>query len=247
MMIMCLTAFSLRAEGISTTVSRFAGEYIDEIDASGAWEILLTQGSATKVELTFPERLKEQLVLTLKEGELNIGFRGDVNVKQGEKFRAVIVCSSLKEVDLSGACKLEGNGNFSVRDVKFDLSGAARVNMTGPVTASGELEVDLSGASLLTVRNISARRFDIELSGASALELTGSAVNGKMEASGASKFNLDAFKVSDVEVELSGATNGKMYVSGKITGEISGSSRLYHRGGASANVDVSNASSLKQQ
>ncbi len=247
MMVMYLTVFGLQAQGTSTTVSRFAGEYISEIDASGVWEILLTQGSATKVELTFPERLKDQLILTLREGELKIKFQGNVQVKEGEKFRAVIVCSALKEIDLSGACKLDGNGNFSGKDIKFDLSGAARVNMVSPVTASGELKVELSGASRLTMRNISAQRFDMDLSGASALELAGTAINGKIEASGASKFNLNAFKVSNVEVDLSGSTNGKLNVSERITGEMSGASKLYYMGGATTHVDMSGASSLKQQ
>ncbi len=246
-MVMCLTVFSLQAQGTSTTVSRFAGEYISEIDASGAWEIQLTQGSATKVELTFPERLKNQLVLTLRGGELKIKFQGNVNFKHGLMFRSVSVFSALNEIELSGACKVEGNGTFSGRDVKFDLSGAASVNMAGPVTASGELEVDLSGASRLALKSITAQSFDIELSGASALEMAGTAVNGKMEASGASRFDLNAFKASNVEVDLSGTAKGKMNVSEMITGEISGASKLYYMGGATTRVDVSGAASLKQQ
>ena len=44
---------------------------------------------------------------------------------KNEKFTAEIVCSSLEEVLLSGACKLKGTGDFTAQTVKFDLSGAA--------------------------------------------------------------------------------------------------------------------------
>lgn len=247
MMSLCFAIWGLKAQNTYTTVNRFEGEMISEIEASGAWKIQLSQGNATQVKLTFPDRFKEQLLLTLQNGELKIGFRGNIKPKSGEKFEAVIVCSSLHEIDLSGACQLNGNGSFSGGDVKFDLSGAAKVNMEGPITASRQMEADLTGAAKLMVKQLSAQQMEVELSGASQLELTGKAVSGELEASGAAKFDLSGFEVNRVQVDLSGAANGKLNVTEQITGEISGAAKLFYAGKATTRIDVSGAGSLKHQ
>lgn len=243
----CMIALGLQAQGTYTTVSRFQGKNISSLDVSGAWNIQLTQGRSTRVELTFPERFKEQLVVSLEQGELKIGFRGNIKSKSGEKFEAVIVCSSLEEIELSGACVLNGTGNFSGENVSFDLSGAVKVNMEGPVTVATGLEIELSGASKLLARQISTRILDIDLSGASNLELGGKADMGGCEASGASKFDLSGLQIANIIVDMSGASNGRLNVSEQIKGEISGASRLVYSGAASARVDVSGAANLKHQ
>ena len=244
---LCVTGLGLKAQIAHTTINRFAGEKISGIDASGVWKIELTQGNTTSATLIFPERLKDNLVFTLENGELKIRFREELKTKSGEKFEAVIACSSLHEIDLSGACSLNGTGNFGGQEVKFDLSGASRVVIEGKVDASGVFKADLSGAAKLFCKSVSAQQFDIDLSGAAELELYGKAVNGKLEASGAAKYDLSGFQITKADVDLSGAARGKMNVTEQITGEISGAAKLFYSGGASTRVDVSGAATLKRQ
>lgn len=246
-LILLMAVCSLKAQVAYTTVNRFEGENITDLDISGAWNVQLTQGNATKVQLSFPERFKDQLILNLHNGELEIGFRGTIRSKAGEKFEAVIECSSLHEIDLSGACTLEGRGDFSGSEVKFDLSGAVKVNMNGRLDVAGILKLDLTGAVKAGLQNVIAPQFDIEQSGAASLQLAGKIGNGKLEVSGASKFDLSNLEMTRVNVELSGASKGSLNVSELITGEISGASRLIYSGNASTRVDVSGASTLKHQ
>lgn len=246
-LILLVAVCSLKAQVTYTTVNRFEGENITDLDISGAWSIRLTQGNETKVQLNFPERFKDQLILNLHNEELEIGFRGNIRSKMGEKFEAVIVCSSLHEVDLSGACSLEGTGDFSGAEVTFDLSGAVKVSINGQLDVTGLLKLDLTGAAKVLLQNVIAPQFDIEQSGAASLQLAGKMESGKIEVSGASKFDLSKLEVRRVNVELSGASKGSLNVTELITGEISGASKLIYSGNASTRVEVSGASALKHQ
>ena len=233
-LVMCMAVLSLEAGEGYTTVNRFKGKRISGLDVSGIWEIQLSQGKQTGVKLTFPERFKKQLEVSLDGEKLNIGFHGEVHLKSGEKLKAVVVCSSLQKIELSGACRLEGKGRFSGREMQFELTGAAKVQMNDEVIVSGKLKTDLSGVS-----------FDMELSGTSKIELSGKARQGKIEASGVSKCDLSDFQVVKVEVDISGVTNVQLNVSELITGEVSGASKVKYTGAASAQVDVSGTAGLK--
>ena len=244
-LVMCMAVLSLEAGEGYTTVNRFKGKRISRLDVSGIWEIQLSQGKQTGVKLTFPERFKKQLEVSLDGEKLNIGFHGEVHLKSGEKLKAVVVCSSLQKIELSGACRLEGKRRFSGREMQFELTGAAKVQMNDEVIVSGKLKTDLSGVSCLSCKKISAQQFDMELSGTSKIELSGKARQGKIEASGVSKCDLSDFQVVKVEVDISGVTNVQLNVSELITGEVSGASKVKYTGAASTQVDVSGTAGLK--
>ena len=143
----CMAVLDLQAGEGYTTVNRFEGKKISGLDVSGIWEIQLTQGEQTGVKLTFPERFRKQLEVSMNGEKLNIDFHGDVHLKSGEKLKAVVVCSSLQKIELSGACRLEGKGRFCGDGICFELTGATKVQMNGEVIVSGRLKTDLSGTS----------------------------------------------------------------------------------------------------
>lgn len=228
------------------TLTRFEGKGITGIDVSGAWDIQISQGASTKAVVTFPARFESQLVFKLgDDGQLELGFQGDFRTKQNEKFTAVIVCSSLHEIDLSGACKLNGSGKFTGKEIKFELSGATQVTMEGELVPVNGFSVDMSGASKMSGKIMSPKA-DIDLSGASQLSLSGTSGTGKVELSGASKAELGELTMRRINVDVSGASKLNLNVSELIEGEISGGSRLVYRGEGTIRVDVSGAATLKR-
>lgn len=243
---LCTVWGSLRAQSGHTTVSRFKGKAISGIDVSGAWNIRLSQGQSSGVELIFPERFKEQLILTLQNGKVRIGFRGSIRTRRQDKLEAVIVCSSLDKIQLSGACNLNGTGAFHGKKVEFDLSGAVNVDFEGEINAA-DFSADLFGAAVCSVGNMKVKTFEADLSGAAVLEMAGEAETGKIDASGAVKFDMGGFSMKKAEVDLSGASIGRLHVTEVVNGDISGTARLTCSGGAETRIDVSGAGSLKQK
>lgn len=227
-------------------ISRFQGERITGIDVSGAFDITIRQGNKTGATLKIPARYQDQLVFTLSaDGELKIGFQGQISGKKADRFFAEIECSSLEEIDLSGACKLNGEGNFSARNLSVDLSGAAEASLEGDFLVEGKIEVDLSGASRFKA-NVEAANADIVLSGASRITLRGRADYGKMDMSGANNALMENFIFRELSVSASGASSVKVNATGKLNISGSGASKINYTGDAKLSVNTSGATSVSQ-
>lgn len=227
------------------TVSRFQGERIIGIDAGGAFEITVRQGNNTGATLTIPARYREQLVFTLSEGELKIGFKGSITGKKNDRFIAEIECSSLEEIDLNGACKLQGEGNFNASNLAVDLSGAAEASLKGKCIVEGKMDIDLSGASKFR-GNFEAVNVAVDLSGASRLLLEGRADQGVVELSGASDAQIAKMVFRDLSVDTSGASSVKVNATGKLYISGSGASKISYTGDAKLSVSTFGATSISQ-
>lgn len=226
-------------------LSRYDGQKITSIDASGAFKIRLRQGEVTKATITIPARLEKNVIFTLDGyGKLKLGFEGSVTFKKGEECSADIICSSLQNVYLSGATDLNAWGDYKESRVTFKLSGASKGTFDGIIKAE-RMELDMSGASKL-VGNIEVKYAEIELSGASALALAGKTLTGEMEISGAAKGDLGQFQIEDAEVEVSGASKLSLSVSRTLKGKVSGASKLIYSGDVQPEVRVSGAGSIKK-
>ena len=70
----------------------------------------------------------------------------------------------------------------------------------------------------------------LDLSGASAVDLIDNVTNLTADASGASKANLPDLAVQMLSIDLSGASSAVVAVSGTISADVSGASRLRYGG-----------------
>ena len=98
--------------------------------------------------------------------------------------------------------------DMAASDIEFELSGASRVR--GDITAGGDARLNLSGAS--------------------SVQLQGSASDLVIDASGASRVELDNFPVDNVDVKLSGASGATVNLDGRLDANLSGASKLSYIG-----------------
>ena len=201
----------------------------------------------TGVTLSIPSHYEDNLVFENWGGTVKVGFKGRIKKHaKNEKFTAEIVCSSLEEVLLSGACKLKGTGDFTAQTVKFDLSGAATAVWDGNFKVVKIGKIDLSGASQLQL-NVEVPEVEVEISGAAKLALTGEADSGEIELSGASKANLENFVLKNLALATSGASNASVNVTETLGVEASGAAHVSYSGNPKVTSHVSGAASLKQR
>ena len=86
------------------------------------------------------------------------------------------------------------------------------------------------------------------MSGASTVELEGTAADVTIDASGASSMKLKDFSAVNVTIGLSGASNGTVNASGKLDCNLSGASSLSYIGNPTlGSVDVSGGSKISQK
>ncbi len=122
----------------------------------------------------------------------------------------------------------------------LDLSGASEASFSG-FSSENNFDCDLSGASIAS-GTMDMKDIDCIFSGASAFTLTGQGTNIKIDASGASIVNLEDTVLEAAEVDLSGASYATVNVSERLTGDLSGASKVYYYGEPNQ-VDVSTSGS----
>ena len=114
-------------------------------------------------------------------------------------------------------------------------------------TSTEDLDITVSGASSVT-GDIIAGNVEFDISGASTIQLEGSANDMVASASGVSSFNLDDFTVNNADVNFSGASSGTVNLDGRLDADLSGASKLWYIGEPTmGDINTSGASTLSKK
>jgi len=160
--------------------------------------------------------------------------------------RARITMPFLKQIDLSQASRGVIEGFESTENLSIKTSEASHLEVRQ--IAAGELQVETSGAAGVQgdIKVSGNARFNV--SGASTIDLTGTAADIKVKASGASRVELGRFTVQNAGVDLAGASNGTVNLNGKLDAKASGASNLSWVGNPTmGDIMTSGASNLHRR
>lgn len=194
----------------------------DKIDLGSSFVITVTQGNSYKVDVRGREQDVKEIIAKVSNGTLDLHYPSNWS---GWKNRKEVYVS-ITMPQLAAA----------------EFSGASKSTVSG--FSSEKLNIDISGASSATF-NVDAKDLSLDCSGASSLKIIGAGQSLNAEASGASSVNAYDFKVSTANVDASGASDAKLYVTNKINAEASGASSVRYKGGASVKSNTSGAGSVK--
>jgi len=208
-----------------------------------------------------------QTTRTLKVSDftkLSMGSAFKINVEQGSGFRVTVAGREDDLDDLEynvsrGTLQLgyKNNGwrkNRESVQVEItmpsldgvDFSGASHAKVEGFRGGRG-MNIDVSGASKVEM-DFSADKVFVDLSGASRLVLRGKAETLEGEMSGASTFDGKDFPVKDANLEASGASSASVVASSALQADASGASRIRYSGSASqVRSSTSGASSIRRE
>lgn len=218
-----LLAFFASATFAQESKRSFDVSGFDKIDLGSAFVITVSKSNDFKVDVAGREQDLKDLIVKVSNGKLSVGYPNNWGGWKNRKEVYVTITMP----------KLVG----------ASFSGASKAKVTG---FSGEkLALDVSGASQATV-DVDARNLSIDCSGASSLTITGNGDHINADVSGASTINAFDFKTAVANVDASGASGVKLYVTSKIVAEASGASSVRYKGGASSVVaNTSGAGSVK--
>ncbi len=207
-----------------------------------------------------------QTTRTLKVSDftkLSMGSAFKISVDQGSSFRVTV---SGREADLDdleysvsrGTLKVGYKNNSWSKNREgvqlevtmpaldgVDFSGASNAKVKG-FRGSRDMNINVSGASKVEM-DFSADKVFVDLSGASRLVLMGKAEILEGEMSGASTFDGKDFPVKEANLEASGASRASVVASSALQADASGASRIRYTGSAKqVRSSTSGASSISR-
>jgi len=198
-------------------ISSFSG-----IEVGGAFKVFLTQGDKESLVVEADENLMDVIDTEVRGNTLKIKTTEDI--RDYKTLNVYITFKDLSELDISGACQLNGENKFKLGDIDMDCSGASDVSL-----------------------KLSAGKMNLDCSGASNMDLFGTAESIDMDISGASHLDASDLEVKMCNADVSGASHGKVFVTGELSAEVSGAGSLKYKGDAVIrDHDVSGAGSLKK-
>lgn len=180
---------------------------------------------------------------------LDIGGFYDVEVTQGENCK-ITIAGEERDIDDIKISNNSGELEVSMDYESFQIFGRNRKKITVYITMPNLENFDLSGASKATVTGFTGENMDLDVSGASRLDVEVNIRSLKVSLSGASQMNLQGegtlltadlsgacsleayeYKVDDANVEASGASNAKVFARRNVNYTASGASSVNTMGG----------------
>jgi hypothetical protein len=208
LVLLVLVAGCSRTTGSGRLVTRevdTAGGF-DRIQVASGFQVDVTMGQRDAATVEVDDNLADRLDVGVAGGTLRLGLKPGTSV-DGATLRARVTARRLGRI---GA------------------SGAAAVTVTGELPGP-DLDVGLSGASSLDAA-VRLEQAELGASGASELRLRGSAGIVSATASGASQLALDELEAALATVELSGASQARVWATESISATASGASQLRFKG-----------------
>lgn len=199
------------------------------IHVSNAFEVWVSQGSTEALAVSANDKEDVELIETeVKNGVLRIRLKEGKKGwwTRGRKLRAYVSVKTLDQIVVSGASDMHIEGTLSTEDLGIELSGASEFK--GKVSASGTVNINLSGAS--------------------DLDISGNAGTTKIKASGASDMEGFEFTTQSCDAHASGASSIRLSVDKEITVDLSGASSFKYKGEAVVkNISTSGSSKISKK
>jgi hypothetical protein len=219
-------------------------EDFQRIEASHGFDVEVEKADSYAVILHIDEILVEYLNVRKSGGTIYIGLKPNY-IYSTQTRKVEIRLPNLRRLELSGASEGTVSGFTGMDETDFEVSGASHLNIRD--LEARDVELNVSGASEVT-GSVKVNKGLFDLSGGSRLELTGSASEISVEASGASYVILTEYTTVNADVKLSGSSKAEIVVSERLDIDLSGTSRLIYAGNPRlGRINVSDSSSIVQK
>ena len=175
----------------------------EKLNVSSAITVQVVDGNSTgEIKVNAPKEAMSKIKTKVVNGVLNIYIEGRLTLNN-QKIILEFPHQKLRDVSISGASSVTINHKMKIDKFNANVSGASKLK-----------------ANLLT------NDADIEISGSSAVTLTGNVSDLDVEATGASKFDGENLKANTANVEASGASKIKVWAVSNLDVEASGASKV---------------------
>jgi Putative auto-transporter adhesin, head GIN domain len=185
----------------------------NRIEMGNSFRVFVRKGANFSIIAKGDQYDIQDLEAAVNSGKLRIKYRNNANRRYEMIF--YITMPTLTEANFSGVTIAEIT-NFNENKITINASGASDVFVDSD-----------------------AKIWDIDLSGASILEMLGQGHSMILDASGASELRANNLYMDNVDLNISGSSTVRVYAYDEIIGKASGSSGIRFKGNPYVNIKLS--------
>ncbi len=195
------------------------------IDFSTFGKVNIVQGNVESLNISGPDNLLPEISTGVSNGTLTIKNKENFTVtslNSKDVLTFTIVAKDLSAITVSG-----------LGDVQVEAFNSPSMDLT------------MSGAGNVVMNQLTSGNLVVNLSGLGGLNLSGSATQATIDLSGAGSVNAPDLKIQSANIILSGLGNATLWVTGRLTGNISGAGSVSYYGSPQASTQASGLGQFK--
>jgi hypothetical protein len=224
-MICCVALSNSSTTVIGSGVIQKKEQYLKDItniEAVGAFTIIIEESpDSESMSIEADDTILPLIKAKINGNKLTIKTEGSFSSKNPIICRVKV--KNIKAVDLKGSIDADLTINNNTKKFSAHISGAS--------TMSGNIVVD---------------KLSIDASGATKIELQGSAIEQKLNVSGSSSYAAHNLLSQKLMCHISGASKAEVHVFHEIDGVISGASTLHYHGNPHTLIKKTGVSTVKR-
>ncbi len=195
------------------------------IEFSTFGKVNIMQGDTESLNISGPDNIVPEITTTVSNGTLVIDTKDNLTVtgfSSDNVLTFTIVAKDLSSLSVSGA------GDVQVETL-----------------STPKMSINMSGAGRVTQNQITTDNLTIDISGLGGIDINGQATQATIDISGAGSVNAADLQVQTATVTLSGLGNATLWVTGQLSGDISGAGNVSYYGNPQTNTNNSGLGSFK--
>jgi hypothetical protein len=205
----------VRPSGVMVTETRTVSGFT-ALDMRTVGKVILKQGDNESLTISGSDNIVPLVTTTVSDGVLTIETSRPINITATNSDNGLTF-------------------NITVQDLTgMTISGLADVEMDALNTST--LAVKMSGAGKLVLNTLSAESVDITVSGLGSVEIGGNVTRQQIEISGAGDVQNGDLQCQTANVTISGLGSATIWVTGELTGTISGGGNVRYYGSPQTNT-----------
>jgi Putative auto-transporter adhesin, head GIN domain len=238
----CTMFNEVRGSGVAVEKNYYFDDFT-AVSINETCDLTITRGDSFSIVITTDDNIADYLEVEESDENLSIGLRSG-NSYSNIIFEAVVTMPELNKLSANGVSKADVSGFSSTDTVNISVKGVSEINMDYVSTAGVSASVEGTSYLNFNTDNISGS-VNLDCEGAS--DLVFSAPSGSQNADiyceGASEIDMKGFTANNVVVEIDGASQAWVNLSGTLSGSVAGASVLRYRGGTLGDLERRDASS----
>jgi hypothetical protein len=245
-----VSLFCIIGEGTAETFT-VPGLSFTALAAANHADVVISEGSDHEVQVRAQRNIYENMDIYVSDGVLHI--RNDRCVVQGPATVHVTM-PTLDSATTSGTGDIQVDGFTTFTDLGLTVTGTGDIDLAGTaITAKGSTRPEADKVTLMIsgtgdiVAEFDATHVDATIGGTGSMALAGSAGSQEIVLSGTGSYRAFDLATTTADVTLSGTGSAEINVADTLTGTLSGTGDIIHRGSATVTVNDTGTGAVKAE
>lgn len=203
---------SYRIQGSGNIITKdIAVQPFDQLQASGVFNVVLTQGAKESVKIKADDNLQQLFEVKNEGSKLIVSMKKDSHFKSEEKMTVYITFKNLKSMELKMVGNVSSEGNLSFSNLSLDNSSVGSVDLA-----------------------LNASKLDIKNKSVGSLKLKGKADNAVIKSNSVGSIRASELMVQTMDIDNDGVGSAEVNAAKELKVKESFLGKVRNAGSATA-------------